>query len=115
MTPSAFDTYQQEALRTDGCKDHTIERRVSMAALGLTGEAGEVADIIKKVLYHSHPIDRDKLRKELGDVLYYIASMASALKLDLSEIALVNIEKLKARYPNGFDPEKSLYRSPSDV
>lgn len=83
--------------------------------LGIAGEAGEVADIVKKVLFHDEPINalppqatlmlsprRDDLRKELGDVLWYVAAVASDFGFSLDEIARANIDKLAERYPHGF-------------
>lgn len=75
--------------------------------LGLTGEAGEVVDLLKKGFGHGHGVDREKLKKELGDVLWYLANLADAFGLTLSEVALVNVLKLRARYPTGFSVEAS--------
>jgi NTP pyrophosphatase (non-canonical NTP hydrolase) len=81
-----------------------------MTALGLTGESGEVADMIKKTLYHGHLIDIEKLIKELGDVLWYISVMAETLDIPLEKIAEQNIAKLAARYPEGFSEYLSINR-----
>jgi NTP pyrophosphatase (non-canonical NTP hydrolase) len=78
--------------------------------LGLVGESGEVVDLIKKHVYHGHPLDSDKLLKELGDVLWYVAALATALDVELSEVAAKNIAKLTARYPEGFSSEASMNR-----
>jgi len=72
-----LDEYQALARRTLG--DRPQEMQLSNAALGLSGEAGEVADMLKKHLFHSHPLDRDAMVKELGDCLWYVAAMATAL------------------------------------
>jgi NTP pyrophosphatase (non-canonical NTP hydrolase) len=101
--------YQQLAARTLG-RDRTDEQQLANAALGLTGEAGEVAEVIKKHLFHATPLDRDALTKELGDCLWYIAAFATVLDLSLDDIAARNIAKLRARYPDGFDPERSKNR-----
>jgi len=79
-------------------------------ALGLTGESGEVADLIKKWIGHDHPLDLEKLRKELGDVLWYIAAIADNFHIDLSDIAVTNILKLRSRYPDGFSSKMSQNR-----
>jgi NTP pyrophosphatase (non-canonical NTP hydrolase) len=79
-------------------------------ALGLAGEAGEVADHIKKGIFHRHGLDIPKLKKELGDTLWYIAAICTTLGFDLGEIMDLNIEKLKERYPNGFNSEDSKRR-----
>ena len=103
-----LDEYQALARRTLGDRPH--EQQLSNAALGLSGEAGEVADMLKKHLFHSHPLDRDALVKELGDCLWYVAAMATALDVDLGEVGARNIEKLRRRYPDGFSAERSMNR-----
>ncbi|MCU0616617.1 MAG: nucleoside triphosphate pyrophosphohydrolase family protein [Gemmatimonadaceae bacterium] len=102
-------TYQQLAARTLG-RDRTHEQQLANAALGLTGEAGETAELIKKHLFHATPLDRDAMVKELGDCLWYIAAFATVLDIPMAEIAERNIEKLRKRYPEGFDPERSRNR-----
>ena len=102
--------YQQLAARTLG-GNRTPEQQLSNAALGLTGEAGEVAELIKKHLYHATPLDADALVKELGDCLWYIAAVATVQGLSLDDIAQRNIDKLRRRYPEGFDPERSRNRT----
>lgn len=74
------------------------------------GIAGEVADIIKKYSFHGHELDKDDLAKELGDVLWYLSNIANEVGIDLERIAMLNIEKLQKRYPNGFDQERSINR-----
>ena len=103
-------TYQQLAARTLG-RDRTHEQQLANAALGLTGEAGETAELIKKHLFHATPLDRDAMVKELGDCLWYIAAFATVLDLPMAEIAERNIDKLRKRYPEGFDPERSRNRT----
>ena len=105
-----LDEYQRLALRTAGHRESTA-KVLTYTALGLTGESGEVAEIVKKTFYHGHPLDVDALRKELGDVLWYLAVMADGLGLSLDQIARENIEKLRARYPEGFSEVRSLNRS----
>jgi len=105
-----LEEYQRLAARTIG-RDRTPEQQLANAALGLAGEAGEVADIMKKHLYHDWPLDRDAVAKELGDCLWYVAAMATALDMRLDEIAGGNIEKLRRRYPEGFSAERSLNRA----
>lgn len=79
-------------------------------ALGLTGEAGEVADSIKKFIFHGHDMDRDGLIKELGDVCWYLALLCHAIDVPLEEVMTRNIEKLKKRYPEGFSESASINR-----
>ena len=78
--------------------------------MGLCGESGEAIDIVKKWLAQGHELDREKLAKELGDICWYLAETATALDLDLEDIMAANIEKLKQRYPDGFDANRSIYR-----
>ena len=106
-----FDDYQSESDKTANRK-HCAERtaRLTNFALGLSGEAGEVAELIKKHVFHDQPLDEDKLVRELGDCLWYLAALSSALAVNLSRVAETNIAKLRARYPNGFDAERSTVR-----
>ena len=78
--------------------------------MGLCGESGEVIDIVKKHLAQGHELDKEKIVKELGDVAWYIAEIATVLDVELEDILVQNIEKLKARYPEGFSTEKSINR-----
>jgi len=105
-----LDEYQELALRTAGHREGDKEK-LTYTALGLMGESGEVAEMIKKAFYHGHPLDREALSKELGDVLWYLAVMADALDLSLDHVATENIEKLRARYPEGFSRERSRNRT----
>jgi len=104
-----LNQYQALALRTAGHRQD-VQKTLTNTALGLAGESGEVADIIKKTFYHGHPLDREALHEELGDVLWYLAVMADALGYDLDEIAQTNVDKLRTRYPEGFSEEQSLNR-----
>lgn len=78
------------------------------SVMGLCGESGEAIDIVKKWLAQGHPLDREHLAKELGDVAWYLAEAATALDLDLEDILRANLEKLERRYPDGFSTEKSV-------
>lgn len=106
-----FRQYQAAAKRTANL-DGVDGFRVMVSALGLVGEAGEVGEIIKKHIGHGHKADvtQAKLIDELGDVLWYIADLANAYELDLNEIARLNLEKLRKRYPNGFSSADSVRR-----
>lgn len=79
--------------------------------MGLCGEAGEAIDIVKKYLAQGHDLDREALIKELGDVAWYLAETAYALDVSLEEVMQRNIDKLKARYPQGFDAARSIGRT----
>lgn len=100
--------YQRAVLRTCGVKER--HEQIQLAALGIAGEAGEVADLVKKVTFHSHDYDEAKFCEELGDVLWYIALMCTALQIPLQDVIDANIEKLRKRYPDGFDVERSKNR-----
>jgi len=78
--------------------------------MGLCGESGEVIDIVKKHLAQNHPLDKEKIIEELGDVCWYIAELATVLDVNMEDIMINNIEKLKKRYPEGFDTERSVKR-----
>lgn len=103
-----LNEYQKLAQRTSNTC--TPSDKIENGLLGLFGEGGECADIYKKYMYQGHKFDRKHLAKELGDVLWYVAELASGLDMPLEYIANNNIEKLKNRYPEGFDPEKSIHR-----
>jgi NTP pyrophosphatase (non-canonical NTP hydrolase) len=102
---ATLDGYQCAAKRTCPASAGYV-----MPALGLAGEAGEYADEIKKVVFHGKPVDEKRLAKELGDVLWYVAIAADSIGMKLSEVAAMNVEKLRARYPNGFSAEASAAR-----
>lgn len=108
------DTYQKLAGRTliDGPDAAYTDEQIMLVwnALGLAGEAGEVADLVKKGVFHQHGLDRERLIKELGDVLWYTAALATKLGVSLSEVMERNIAKLAARYPDGYSPEASRKR-----
>ena len=105
-----MNEYQELAARTLG-RDRTHEQQLANAALGLTGEAGEVAEVIKKHLFHATPLDREALVKELGDCLWYVGAFATVMGVTMEEIAERNIAKLRKRYPEGFDPQRSINRT----
>jgi len=78
--------------------------------MGLCGESGEAIDLVKKHLAQGHPLDRERLAKELGDVAWYLAETAYAIGYSLSDVLQMNLDKLRSRYPEGFDQEKSMHR-----
>lgn len=79
-------------------------------AMGLAGESGEVVDLLKKWVHHKHPENLEELKKEMGDVLHYLAGIATMYGMRLEEVATLNIVKLKERYPEGFRVEDSINR-----
>jgi NTP pyrophosphatase (non-canonical NTP hydrolase) len=104
-----FNQYQELAGRTAGAGREGTQRKL-ISALGLAGEAGEFANLIKKIAAHGHDISSEELMDELGDVLWYLAEAATACNIKLEDIAQYNIEKLKKRYPDGFSQERSINR-----
>jgi NTP pyrophosphatase (non-canonical NTP hydrolase) len=80
-------------------------------AIGLAGEAGELCELVKKGVFHQHGIDRDKLEKELGDVLWYAAALCTKAGLDMGDVMARNIAKLRKRYPDGYSAEASKARA----
>lgn len=106
--------YQAQALRTANCAKSDLPLILN-CALGLCGEAGEFADLVKKALFHGHPADTEHMARELGDVAWYLAVSAHAIGYDLDTILQMNVDKLRNRYPDGFDAEKSLHRKKEDV
>lgn len=107
--------YQKAALRTANTEVLSKKELLLNSVLGMNGEAGECADMLKKSQFQGHSFDREHFAKELGDQLWYIAVGAYALGYDLDEIAQMNVDKLAARYPDGFDPERSINRAEDDV
>lgn len=111
-----FDEYMEAARRTmKRAPGEEIDDNLHLAvmALGLAGEAGEVADMVKKLIGHGHHFDHDALVKELGDVLWYVAAVADCYGLSLETIAHANVEKLRKRYPDGFTHAASRERGGS--
>ena len=103
-----INEYQELAMRTANTDDK--EKLIINGALGLCGESGEVADIIKKWQFQGHKLDLRDIKNELGDILWYVAIMAKAINSDLETIMKGNIDKLMKRYPDGFNSERSINR-----
>ena len=93
-----FDVYQLATRRTVD-PSHSLRERLAQFALGLTGEAGEAAEVIKKHLFHDRRGIRDHLKEELGDVLWYLARLADEEGISLEDLARGNLRKLRARRP----------------
>lgn len=85
------------------------------ACYGLSGEVGEFNDMIKKWIFHGKPLDDTHAKKELGDILWYVAMMCDGFGWDMGDVMQMNIDKLKARYPEGFDMIRSNNRKNDDV
>lgn len=121
FTFSDFDTSVKRTW-----KDQDFKDAVSNASLGLTGEAGEVADLIKKAIYHGrgfandgHPSEKaikfEDVKDELSDVLFYVSAMAQEFGFTLEEVARHNKEKLEKRYKEGFTVEESAQKKDKHI
>lgn len=102
----SFTHYQRMAKRTMAKHLNEIEG-VHVSTMGLAAEAGEVCGEIKKAAEQDRTIDKKKVAEEMGDVLWYLADLATRLDLDLEIVAKANIIKLKRRHPEGFTIETS--------
>ena len=120
--------YQHLAMRTnDGnnlkrltsammeCEEKRDLPGILNGCLGLSGEAGEFCDMIKKWVFHRKPLDENHAKKELGDVMWYVAMICYSFGWDLDGILQMNVDKLKARYPDGFSTDLSNNRRENDV
>ena len=110
-----INEYQTAALRTAQTDKLSARELLLNSALGLCGESGEVADLLKKYHFQGHNLDLDHVAKELGDISWYLAVGAYAIGYDLETILQMNVDKLKARYPDGFSTDRSLHRAENDV
>lgn len=109
-----INEYQTKALRT-AKGGNTAVPGIINGVLGLCGESGECADIVKKHIFQGHALDINHMAKELGDVAWYLAVTAHLIGYDLESIFEMNINKLMERYPDGFDPARSLHRQKGDI
>lgn len=105
--------YQKMALRTMNW-DKTPKENEYHAIHGMVGEIGEIHSIYQKV-YQGHEAKEEHLMKEVGDLLWFIAEYCTVKGWALEEIMEMNIEKLKARFPDGFSVEQSLHRKEGDI
>ena len=113
-----INEYQRKAMRTASGMNYDMVDGNGLllnGLMGLNGEAGECIDLLKKTIFQGKPLDKEHMAKELGDVAWYLAVSAQALGYDLETIFKMNIAKLEARYPNGFEVSKSEHRAEGDV
>ena len=101
--------YQEAVKRT--CATSDPHETIKLALIGLQDELGELAGPLKKYLWHGHDLDTAHLQDEVGDVLWYLATLCTALDISLAAALEDNIQKLHKRYPDGFSCESSLHRS----
>ena len=109
-----INEYQVAALRTANPALTQMEQ-LQNGIMGLNGEAGECIDLIKKHLFQGHTLNKEHIAKELGDIAWYLAISADAIGYNLETIFQMNINKLKDRYPDGFDSELSINRKTDDI
>jgi NTP pyrophosphatase (non-canonical NTP hydrolase) len=107
--------FQELSRRTMPDVHDSASLRMALAnySMGLAGETGEVVDILKKCVFHRHPMTTNKLtelKKELGDVMHYLVGLATLYDIDMEQVLEMNIAKLKKRYPEGFSTERSVNR-----
>ena len=101
--------YAHEVMRTYAGSPDDLSK-LTLGALGLAGESGEVIDMIKKRLFQGHTIDQEKLLDEMGDVYWYYTLILQTMGYSLQEVMSCNIAKLRRRYPGGFEVERSVNR-----
>lgn len=121
------DLYQKFAMRTNDYRgtERLLEASkkcpdvdfggILNGCLGLAGETGEFNDMVKKWIFHEKDLDIGHAKKELGDVLWYVAMICESFGWELNDIMQINVDKLRARYPDGFDVNKSAHRAAGDV
>ena len=122
--------YQELAMRTNDNKGnqrlkkalnlYTFDNSIDLGdllngCLGLSGEVGEFNDMIKKCIFHEKALDVEHAKKECGDIFWYLAIICESLRWDIDEIMQMNIDKLKARYPEGFSVERANNRKDGDL
>lgn len=107
------NTYQKSAARTIN-KDLYPEEVEMHALYGMAGEIGELQSLYQKA-FQGHKFDEEHAKKELGDLLWFIAEYCTVMNWDLADVMLTNLGKLAARFPDGFEAEKSLNRDPKDI
>jgi len=107
-----FGDYQNLASRTMA-QEEPVDRAMANFALGLCGEAGELGNKIKKVVFHGHELTDEakaEILEEIGDCLWYLASVCTMFGESLGVVAIDNIKKLAKRYPDGFSTQNSINR-----
>lgn len=107
----SMDRYKEFVISK--CSMRTVRTVGNMeltAVLGMVGEAGEIADDLKKRMFHDHQVVHGHMIEELGDLFFYFTLMLEAYNYELDTIVDFNMRKLDERYPNGFESERSMNR-----
>lgn len=112
-----LNQYQILSKRTLPKHNSQEDMKLALAnySMGLVGESGECIDHIKKHVFHGHQLNVEEIKNELGDVLHYLAGIATMCGLSLDDIAVGNVAKLALRYPEGFTSEDSIKRVDTHV
>ena len=108
-----LNEYQELAARTIN-PTLTVQEQTEHALFGIASETGELLGLWQKAM-QGHDIDDEHVLKECGDILWMLAELLTAKGYTLDDVAQMNIDKLKARYPDGFDTEHSLHRGADDI
>ncbi|AVO23067.1 pyrophosphatase [Bacillus phage Anath] len=103
------EQYRKEIKRTMN-DEIEFKHKVAMLSMGMMGEAGEICDTLKKHIYHGHALNYDELVKEFGDLEWYLQHLKMLLVIDNEDVRQKNIDKLRARYPEGFSEKASVER-----
>ena len=115
LTEKAMKSYVSTKMGCNDVSDGPVVGELMMGCLGMSGEVGEFNDIIKKWIFHEADLDQEHLKKELGDIMWYIALICNAFKWSLDDVMQTNVNKLMNRYPDGFDTDKANHRKSGDV
>jgi NTP pyrophosphatase (non-canonical NTP hydrolase) len=112
------EAYIQDAIKTEsndflGIKERFSDENIRLlhSSIGLSTEAGELLDALKKHIYYGKPLDKVNLKEEMGDLFWYLAIMADVLEVSFEELQAKNIDKLKARYGQQFCSTKAIQRN----
>ena len=105
--------YIKKVLRTVSSGFHTdkVSNEIIHAAMGISTEANEILDAVKKTLFYGKPLDKVNLKEEMGDCFWYLALLANELGVSFEEVMETNIAKLKARYPDKYTDELAINRN----
>ena len=110
----AFE-YRIQELRGEGFETH----RLLTAAVGMSAESGEFTEVVKKIIFQGKPVNEENmfhLKRELGDIMWYVAQACMGLNISLDDIIEMNVDKLKSRYPGGeFSVKQSEVRKEGDI